>query len=107
MYLGQENKVCKLKKSLYGLKQAPKQWHEKFDQTVLSNGFISVSVDKCVYTKSIDNEYVIISLYVDDMLVFGTSMDVVYSTKRFLAFKFDMKDMGEASVILGVKITRN
>ena len=103
---GQENKVCKLKMSLYGLKQASKQWHEKFDQTVYSNGFILVSVDKCVYTKFIDNEYVIISLYVDDMLVFGTSMDVVYSTKRFLASKFDMKDMGEASVILGIKIIR-
>ena len=37
--LGNENKVCKLVKSLYGLKQAPKQWHEKFDHAILSNGF--------------------------------------------------------------------
>ena len=65
--------------------------------------FSFVSVDKCVYTKSIDNEYVIISLYIDDMLVFCTGMNVVHSTKCFLAFKFDMKDMNEASVILGVK----
>ena len=36
---GKENKVCKLIKSLYGLKQAPKQWHVKFDQTMLANGF--------------------------------------------------------------------
>nr|GEY58198.1 zinc finger, CCHC-type [Tanacetum cinerariifolium] len=36
---GQENKVCKLIKSLYGLKQAPKQWHQNFDQVILSNGF--------------------------------------------------------------------
>src|SRR3954466_5224653 len=35
---GQENKVCKLDKSLYGLKQAPKQWHEKFDNLMISNG---------------------------------------------------------------------
>ena len=40
------------------------------------------------------------------MLIFGTSLSVVYSTKRFLASYFDMKDMGEAKVILGVKITR-
>ena len=96
-----------MRKSLYGLKQAPKQWHDKFDQVILSDGFSSVSVDKCVYTKTSDNEYVIISLYVDDMLIFGSSMNIVHSTKNFLTSKFDMKDMGEASVILGIKIVRS
>jgi hypothetical protein len=56
--------------------------------------------------KSIDNKYMIISLYIDDIFVFGTSMDVMHSTKRFLASKFDMKDMSEASVILDIKIIR-
>ena len=36
---GKEKKVCRLVKSLYGLKQAPKQWHAKFDQIMLANGF--------------------------------------------------------------------
>ncbi|GJR05033.1 zinc finger, CCHC-type containing protein [Tanacetum coccineum] len=48
---GHESKVCKLKKSLYGLKQAPKQWHQKFDDVVLSNGFSLNQADKCVYSK--------------------------------------------------------
>ena len=47
---GQEQKVCKLVKSLYGLKQAPKQWHQKFDETILSFGFKLNQVDKCVYS---------------------------------------------------------
>ena len=72
----------------------------------MKNGFLSVEVDKCVYTKYIEKECVIIALYVDDMLIFGTSLSMVHSTKRFLASQFDMKDMGEANVILGVKITR-
>ena len=69
---GQENKVCELLKSLYGLKQAPKQWHGKFNETLLVGGFYSSDVDKCVYTKSVNNDHVIICLYVDDMLIFGT-----------------------------------
>ena len=53
-----------------------------------------------MYTKCTNIECVIITLYVDDMLIFGTSLDVVHSTKRFLTSQFDMKDMGEAKVIL-------
>jgi hypothetical protein len=46
---GQEDNVCKLMKSLYGLKQAPKQWHEKFDVTLISAGFSVNEADRCVY----------------------------------------------------------
>jgi hypothetical protein len=46
---GQEDKVCKLIKSLYGLKQAPKEWHEKFDVTLISAGFSVNEADWCVY----------------------------------------------------------
>ncbi|GJY51853.1 zinc finger, CCHC-type containing protein, partial [Tanacetum coccineum] len=72
---GNENKVCKLIKSLYGLKQAPK----KFDET---------------------GKRVIICLYVDDMLIFGTNQVQVDLTKEFLSSRFSMKDIGEADVIL-------
>jgi hypothetical protein len=50
---GQEGMVCKLLKSLYDLKQAPKQWHEKFDKTLTSAGFIVNEVDKCTCILSI------------------------------------------------------
>ena len=46
---GQESKVCKLLKSLYGLKQAPKQWHERFDRTLASAGFVINEADRYVY----------------------------------------------------------
>ena len=63
-------------------------------------------MDKCVYTKHIEKECVIITLYVDNMLIFNTSLSVVQSTKRFITSQFDMKDMGKAKVIFGVNITR-
>jgi len=56
--------------------------------------------------RSENGECCIIYLYVDDMLIFGTCNDIVFKTKLFLGSKFEMKDMGEASVILGVKIIR-
>jgi len=102
----QENTVCKLLKSLYGLKQAPKQWHEKLDSVSLCDGFLPNDADKCVYSKSKNGECVTICLYVDDMLIFGTYIDIVSRTKLFLGFNFEMKDMGEANVILGVRIIR-
>ncbi|GJU81748.1 zinc finger, CCHC-type containing protein [Tanacetum coccineum] len=77
--LGNENKVCKLIKSLYGLKQAP----NKFDAS---------------------GKGVIICLYVNDMLIFGTDQVQVDLTKEFLSSRFSMKDMGEADVILGIRI---
>jgi hypothetical protein len=46
---GQKDKVCKLQKSLYDLKQAPKQWHEKFNITLISVGFSVNEADRCVY----------------------------------------------------------
>ncbi|GKE61884.1 zinc finger, CCHC-type containing protein [Tanacetum coccineum] len=104
---GNEHKVCKLVKSLYGLKQAPKQWHQKFDEVVLSNGFLLNQSDKCVYSKFDGSEKgVIICVYVDDMLIFGTDQNQVDKTKKVLSLKFSMKDMGEADVILGIKIKR-
>nr|GEX73419.1 zinc finger, CCHC-type [Tanacetum cinerariifolium] len=104
---GNEHKVCKLVKSLYELKQAPKQWHKKFDEVVLSSGFHLNQSVKCVYSKFDDSgKGVIICLYVDDMLIFGTDQNQVDKTKKFLSSRFSMKDMGEADVILGIKIKR-
>ena len=67
--LGQEKKICKLVKSLYGLKQAPKQWQEKFGNVMMSHDFKINECDKCVYIKNIEHGYVIVCLYVDDMLI--------------------------------------
>jgi len=103
---GQEGKVCKLLKSLYGLKQAPKQWHENFDKTFTSAGFVVNEADKCVYYRYGGGEGVILCLYVDDILIFGKNINVIKEVKDFLSGNFEMKDMGEANVILNIKLLR-
>ena len=69
--LGQEGKVCKLLKSLYGLKQAP------FGRTLTVAGFVVNNGDKCVYYHHGGGEGVILCLYVDDILIFGTKLDLI------------------------------
>nr|GEW82934.1 zinc finger, CCHC-type [Tanacetum cinerariifolium] len=103
--LGNENKVCKQIKSLYRLKQEPKQWHQKFNEVVLSNGYLLNQADKCVYRKiNGSGKGVTIYLYVDDMLIFGTDQVQVDLTKELLSLRFFMKDIREANVILGIRI---
>ena len=93
-------------KSLYGLKQALKQWQEKFDNVMMSQGFKINECNKCVYVKDIEHGFVIVCLYLDDMLIVGNDDKVNISTKNMLNSRFDMKDMGSANVILGITIIR-
>ena len=102
----QENKVCQLVKSLYGLKQAPMQWHEKFDSVMMTNGFKINECDKCVYVKNTERGFVIICLYVDDILIMGRNNEVIKTTKEIFNNKFEMKELGVADVILGIKISK-
>ncbi|GJY20502.1 zinc finger, CCHC-type containing protein, partial [Tanacetum coccineum] len=85
--------------------EAPKQWHQKFDEVVLSNGYLLNQANKCVCSKfNASGKGVIICLYVDDMLIFGTDQVQVDLTKEFLSSRFSIKDMGEADVILGIRV---
>jgi hypothetical protein len=103
---GQEGKVYKLLKSLYGLKQAPKQCHEKFDRTLTCAGFVVNEADKYVYYWYGGGEGIILCLYVDDILIFGSIIKVIKEVKEFLSNNFQMKDLGEADVILNTSETR-
>jgi hypothetical protein len=103
-----EKLVCRLKKSLYGLKQAPRQWYLKFDSFMAEQGYSRCHSDHCIYFKRLDDgSYIILSLYVDDMLVAGSNMQEINVLKRKLANSFAMKDLGAAKQILGMRITRD
>ncbi|KAJ0785402.1 putative RNA-directed DNA polymerase [Helianthus annuus] len=73
---------------------------------MIDNDFKINECNKCVYFKDTSRGYVILCLYVDDMLIIGSDDNMINSTKDMLKARFDMKDMGLADVILGVKITR-
>ena len=105
---GKEGLVCRLKKSLYGLKQAPRQWYKKFDSFMLEHGFQRLEADHCVYIKRYDQgKYIILLLYVDDMLIVGHDKNKINRLKKDLGSKFAMKDLGLGQQMLGMQIMRD
>ncbi|KAE8665697.1 Esterase/lipase/thioesterase family protein isoform 2 [Hibiscus syriacus] len=104
----EEKKNCRLNKSLYGLKQAPRCWYKRFDSFIMCLGYNRLNADPCAYFKrSGDNDFVILLLYVDDMLVAGPNKDHIEELKAQLAREFEMKDLGSANKILGMQIHRD
>ena len=101
------NQVCKLKKSIYGLKQASRSWNIRFDKTVKEFDFIRNEDEPCVYKKTSGSAIVFLVLYVDDILLIGNDIPMLQSVKVWLSKQFSMKDLGEASYILGIKIYRD
>ncbi len=65
-----------------------------------------MSANKCVYIKGTPTDYVIVCMYVDDMLIMGSNHELIVNTKKMLSKNFDMKDMGLEDVILCIKIIR-
>ncbi|CAM8972742.1 unnamed protein product [Rhodiola kirilowii] len=104
---GNELLVCKLKKSSYGLKHAPRQWYKNFDGFMHEVKFVRSEADHCCYFKKLDDSYIILLLYVDDMLIAGSSSQEVSKLKKQLSKRFAMKDLGEAKQILGMRIERD
>ncbi|CAM8937245.1 unnamed protein product [Rhodiola kirilowii] len=108
-YLSERNEllVCKLKKSLYGLKLAPRQWYKQFDGFMHEVKFVRSEADHCCYFKKLDDGYIILLLYVDYMLIAGSSAQEVSKLKKQLSRQFAMKDLDEAKQILGMRIERD
>ena len=80
---GQENLGCHLKKSIYGLKQASRQWYLKFDETIRKFGFKENEEDNCIYAKFKNGKFIFLILYVDDILLAGSDVNLLLETKNF------------------------
>lgn len=103
---GKENKVYKLRKALYGLKQAPRAWNKRIDQFLLQQQFVKCTNEHGIYSRySNENSYLIICLYVDDMLLTGTCEAEMEEFKRAMMTEFEMSDLGVLSYFLGIEFT--
>lgn len=100
-------KVWRLRKALYGLKQAPRQWNRKLDEFLRSVDFERSEADHSLYVHGYPatrgSSYVVIAVYVDDLIIAGAEHDVL-ETKAKLAGRFKMTDMGEVQWLLGLEV---
>ena len=104
---GEKDLVCRLKKSIYGLKQSPRCWNTALDSHLKKMKFVQTKADPCIYVFKDKTETVIIAVYVDDILIAGTSNKKIAEVKAAIANCFEVKDMGEFHYFLGVKIVRD
>ena len=103
----EDGKVCLLLKSLYGLKQAPRSWYARLNSFLISLGFTLSEYDPSLYIKFVNSHIVMLLIYVDDIILSGSLMDLIIETKSALNREFKMQDLGELHYILGLEIVFN
>lgn len=92
---GKEGLVCRLKKSSHGFKQTLKQWYIKFDSFIEAHGYSKTTFDHCVFVKKLFNDdFIILLLYVDDILIVGHDTSKIEKLKNDFNKSFAMKDLG-------------
>jgi hypothetical protein len=96
-------RVWRLVKSLYGLKQSPYEWYHTLRVFLVELGFVVSRVDGGFFILVKDDTTLILSVYVDDMLMVG-SRNLIEDLKKRLTARFNMHDLGQASFYLGMQI---
>ena len=96
--------VFKLNKALYGLKQAPRAWYERLSMFLISKGFNRGKVDTTLFLKTIDNDILVVQIYVDD-IIFGSTKELLCQEfAENMQAEFEMSMMGELTFFLGLQI---
>lgn len=102
----QSHQVCKLKRSLYGLRQASRQSNRALSKFLPGLGFGRSKEDYSVFIRELDGEFSVILVYVDDMVLTGTSQEQINSIKQALDKAFTIKDLGDLKYFIGIEVIR-
>ncbi|CAI7811321.1 unnamed protein product [Closterium sp. NIES-53] len=100
-------RVCKLKKSIYGLKQAPRCWYQKLAAVLEEMGFRTSSCDESLFLKGEGEKLVLFLVYVDNILLFSSSMKEIQKVQQQLMKNFKCKTLGEVKYYLGMRVERD
>ena len=98
--------MCQLKKVLYDLKQAPRAWYGQIAQYLSFCGFNSSSSDPSLFVKFTSSMYIVLLLYVDDMIITNDNNTEIAQLRDELSIRFEMKNPGEVHSFLGLEIVK-
>lgn len=100
-------KVRQLLRAIYGLKQAGREWNDLLNDELVSLGWERCQSDTCLYVYRVGKVLMFLAVYVDDLVLLGNNPKGIRRMKKLLGRRFKIKDLGEVSYLLGVKISRN
>ena len=94
--------VCLLQHALYGLKQAPRSWFDRFSSFLIDFGFFCSSPDSSLFIYKSESHILILLVYVDDIILTGSSDSLLAQFVSQLAVQFSVKDLGSLNYFLGI-----
>jgi hypothetical protein len=98
------DRVYKLSNALYGLKQMPRTWYARLKTLLLEHGYVMESVDKTLFTFNRDTAFLLVQIYVYDMIFVGSSHSLVSSFQEMMESEFQMSMMEELIFFLGIQV---
>jgi hypothetical protein len=101
------NFVCKLAKEIYGLKQAPIAWYSRLSTKLLALGFHASNSDTSFFIYSKNSVTIFMLIYVDDIIVTGSSQEAIAALLCDLKQDFALKDLGDLHYFLGIEVRKD
>ena len=98
------NRVYKLSKALYGLRKALWTWYARLKTFLLEHGYVMESVDKALFTLKHGNDFLLVQIYVDDIIFGGSSHVLVSGFQEMMEKEFQMSMMLELTFFLGIQV---
>jgi hypothetical protein len=98
--------VYKLSKVLYRLKQASQAWYATLKTFLLQHEYVMESADKTLFTLNHDNDFLLVQIYVDDIIFGGSSHVLVSRFQEMMEKEFQMSMMGELTFFLGIQVKK-
>jgi len=98
-------RICLLIKTLYGLKQAGREWNIELDTKLRRHGYVRLKADPCIYIWRVGEDFAIITVWVDDLLLFTTTVLLMTKMKTDIKSEWEVTDLGSPSKIVSIEIT--